>query len=124
MASKGGLITARVFIWLTVVVIIAITAFTCYLCSCNIRASTFNNVQQREGLVNLYGSIFWGYPLALLGVVSGAAIIGLLVVADKHVHGMIPGKGKPTENKDKAKNKVPDKKPPNKPAVNNKSPRK
>lgn len=108
MVSKNGLITARVFIWLTVAVIIAITCMACYAGSCNIRASSFDNEEQREGLINLYGAIFWGYPITFLGLVAGGAVIGLLTIADKHVRGMVPGNEKPTKNKEDTADK-PDK---------------
>ena len=85
MASKGAVITSRVFIWLTVALVIIIMGMTCYASSCNIRASTFDNVEQREGLINMYGCVFWGYPLAFISVVAGASLIGLLVLADKNV---------------------------------------
>ena len=85
MASKGAVIAGHVFIWITVALVIIIMGMTCYACSCNIRASTFDNVEQREGLINMYGCVFWGYPLAFVSVVAGASLIGLLVLADKHL---------------------------------------
>ena len=85
MASKGGIITGRIFIWLTVIIVICIMGVICYACSCNIRASTFDDIEQREGLINMYGCIFWGYPMAIMAVLSGGALIALLALADKHV---------------------------------------
>ena len=88
MASKGAIITGRVFIWLTLILVVLIMCVVCYACSCNIRASTFNDVEQREGLINMYGCVFWGYPLAFMAILSGGALIGLLAIADKHVKGI------------------------------------
>lgn len=88
MASKEGVITGRVFIWLTVALVIVIMGVICYACSCNIRASSFDNIEQREGLINMYGCVFWGYPMAFLAVLSGGALIALLALADKHVKGI------------------------------------
>ena len=85
MVSKRGIIAGRVFIWLTVVLVIIIMCAICYACSCNIRASTFDDIEQREGLINLYGCVFWGYPMAILAMISGIALIVLLSQADKHV---------------------------------------
>lgn len=85
MASKGAIITGRVFIWLTVILVIAIMGIMCYASSCNIRASSFDNIEQREGLINMYGCVFWGYPLAVMAVLSGGALVALLALADRHV---------------------------------------
>lgn len=85
MASKGSIITSRIFIWLTVIIVIGIMGVICYACSCNIRASTFDDIEQREGLINLYGCVFWGYPMAFLAVLSGGALIALLTLADKNI---------------------------------------
>lgn len=88
MASKGAIITGRIFIWLTVIIVILIMGVVCYVCSCNIRATTFNDIDQREGLINMYGCIFWGYPLAVMSILSGVALVALLAIADKHVKGI------------------------------------
>ena len=85
MASNGAIIAGRIFIWITGILILGIMGAVCYGCSCNIRASTFDNVEQREGLINMYGSVFWGYPMVFLAAVSGIALIGLLVVGYKHI---------------------------------------
>ena len=90
MASKGGIVVGRVFIWLTVIIVMCIMGAICYACSCNIRASTFNNTEQREGLINMYGCVFWGYPMSFLAILSGAALIALLALSDKHVKGITP----------------------------------
>ena len=88
MASKEGIITGRIFIWLTVVLVVVIMGVICYACSCNIRASSFDNIEQREGLINMYGCVFWGYPMAFLALLSGGALVALLALADKHVKGI------------------------------------
>ena len=85
MASNGAIITGCIFIWLTGILILAIMGTVCYGCICNIRASTFDNVEQREGIINMYGSVFWGYPMAFLAALSGCAVIGLLVIGYKHI---------------------------------------
>ena len=85
MASKEAIITGRTFIWLTVAIIVIIMGVTCYASYCNIRASTFNDIEKSEGLINMYGCVFWGYPMAFLAILSGGALISLLALADKHV---------------------------------------
>ena len=98
MASNGAIIAGRTFIWITGIIILVIMGAVCYGCSCNIRASTFDNVEQREGLINMYGSVFWGYPMVFLAAVSGIALIGLLVVGYKHIGKTDTNKSTTTES--------------------------
>lgn len=85
MASKGGIIIGGIFIWLTIIIVTCIMLAICYACSCNIRATIFDNTEQREGLINMYGSVFWGYPMAGLSILSGIALIALLALANKNL---------------------------------------
>lgn len=83
MADNDNTSIKRVCIYIAAAIVIVISGLACYVGFCNIRATTFNNIEQRESLVNLYGCTFWGYPLTFFALLSGAALIGLLVIADK-----------------------------------------
>ncbi len=93
MASKGLVILGRISIWLTVIIVLIISALACYASVCNMRATLFNNLEQRETLTNLYGCMYWGCPLFIFAVVSGISLTALLIMADIRVKNKITTEG-------------------------------
>ena len=76
-----------------------ISVLACYAGVCNIRATIFNDFEQRETLTNLYGCMYWGCPILVFAIVSGISLTALLIMADIRVKNKITPEGyEPTKD--------------------------
>lgn len=74
-------------IWIAFGIFVILIGVACYAGCCNIRATTFNNAEARDGLINMAGSVYWGWPLAIISFLFGGTVLGLLVVEFLHIRG-------------------------------------
>ena len=76
MSAKRGFAITGIVICALLLIIVIIVAICCGVAGViNIWGSTFNDQDKRETLINLYGTVFWGWLVSILVIMGLPCII-------------------------------------------------